>query len=100
MTGVPIGNSVSVRQNRRLNYNPLQCSRSESSKVPNPKGGSNVMSRTKRNLANIVLLFASMALAAGEQEDKKSTVKKELKKLEGTWEVVSVESNGRKEAEG
>jgi uncharacterized protein (TIGR03067 family) len=58
------------------------------------------MPRTKRNLAPIVLLFASIAIAAGEQTDKKTTVKKELKKLEGTWEVVSVESNGRKAAEG
>ncbi len=54
----------------------------------------------KRNLAPIALLFASMAIAAGEETDRETTVKKELKKLEGTWEVVSVESNGRKGAEG
>lgn len=57
------------------------------------------MPRTKRNLAPIILLFASMAIAAGEQADKKTAVKKALKKLEGTWEVVSVESNGMKGAE-
>lgn len=46
------------------------------------------------------ILDYSMVIAAGAQTDKKTTVKKELKKLAGTWEVVSVESNGRKGAEG
>jgi uncharacterized protein (TIGR03067 family) len=55
---------------------------------------------TKKCLAATALLAVSLVLAAEEQTDKKTPVKKELKKFAGTWEVVSVESDGRKAAEG
>jgi RNA polymerase sigma factor (sigma-70 family) len=62
------------------------------------EGGSRVMPWTRLNLASIVLVFVRMAMVAGEQTDRDATVKQELKKLEGTWEVVSVESDGRQGA--
>lgn len=57
------------------------------------------MRLTRWRLAVPALLAAGLVLGAGEQTDKESAARKESKKLEGTWQVISVESDGRKAAE-
>jgi uncharacterized protein (TIGR03067 family) len=54
---------------------------------------------TKFQLIASALVSAGLALSAGAETNQKTTANKELKKLAGTWEVVSVESNGRKAAD-
>jgi uncharacterized protein (TIGR03067 family) len=47
----------------------------------------------------MLCLIACVNLSPAADDEKEAAVKKEMKMLEGTWKVVSVESNGRKAAD-
>jgi len=50
-------------------------------------------------ISTISFLFASLGLLGAVEDEKQAAIKKDRKKYEGTWRVVSLEANGNKAPE-